>query len=105
MQAQASTMKIEVRTRARVTRQGRPTVVMDLLLLPRGSGNRNRARRLAQVFRQHPTMKRHVIRVVCGASRVTVHMKASVQLMRDVMSIAPEHGITDVPGQLPLFAT
>lgn len=97
-------MKIEVRTRMRIARGGVPTVVLDLLLLPRGSGNRNRARRLAQAFREHPKMKRHVRRVVCGTSRVTVHLRASVPMMRDIWAIAPEQGIPDVPGQMPLFA-
>lgn len=97
-------MQIEVKTRLKVARDGTPVVIMDVLLLPRGSGNRNRARQLADAFKVHPLLKRHVRRVVCGASRVTVHMRSSLGLLRDINAIAPEMERTqDVEGQLKLF--
>lgn len=97
-------MQIEVKTRLKIARDGTPVVIMDVLLLPRGSGNRNRARRLGEAFRQHPKIKKHIRKIVVGASRITVHMRSSIALMRDINQISPELEATqDVEGQLKLF--
>lgn len=99
-------MPIEVKTRVNWGKNGRdPTVVLDLLLTPRGSGNRNKAQRLAKVFRDHEELGPCITRIVTGASRVTVHLRAGLATMAAVerwYSKAKES--KDVEGQIPLFA-
>ena len=98
--------RVEVKTRMKVTRSGEAEVIMDVLFIPRGSGNRNKARALGQAFRNHPKMKVHIKRVVVGSSRVTVHMRSSLALMKEISEMWAERRMgADVPGQLPLFAT
>jgi hypothetical protein len=97
-------VQIEVKTKVRVTRAGAGEVVLTIAFLPRGSGNRGHVKRLGQVFRKHEVMGPHVKRLVCGASRLTVHLRPSLELMAAVNEIAAEHRrVMDVPGQLPLF--
>lgn len=78
-------------------------VVMEILLLPRGSGNRNTARRLANHFRTNAELKPHVKKVVCGTSRVTVHLIPSIDLLQIIEDIKRRQREADLPGQLPLF--
>lgn len=94
-------MQIKVTTRMRLKEEG---VVVDMILLPRGSGNRNAARRLRESFERNEQLRPHLLRVVSGTSRVTLHLKASVELMRVIseMRTAAEQA-RDVPGQLKLF--
>jgi len=98
-------VQVEVKTKAYVTRDGQPRVVMTLDLVPRGSGNRANARRIAAAARGHRIMGPHITRVVVGASRVVLHMRASLGLLAAVNEVAREvEASRDVPGQLPLFA-
>ena len=62
-----------------------PETVMQIDILPRGSGNRNLARRLAEAFESHDLMGDHVTEVRAGASRVTVHIKPSLAAISAVM--------------------
>lgn len=78
-------------------------VIMEILLLPRGSGNRNMARRLANHFRTNPELKPNVHKVVCGTSRVTVHLIPSVDLLQKIEDIKQQQRQQDLPGQLRLF--
>ena len=96
-------MQVEVKTQLKIQRDGTPLVILSVILLPRGSGNRNRARRLADAFRNHPRMKPHIREVICGASRVTVHMRSSLSLLREINALAGAARAGDVPGQLALF--
>lgn len=90
----------------KITRSGDPEVIMDVLFIPRGSGNRNKARALGVAFKTHPKMKPHIKRVVVGSSRVTVHLRSSLALMKEISEMWAERRANgDVPGQLPLFAT
>ena len=99
-------MQVEVKTISRVTRSGEPELVMTFAFLPRGSGNRGNVRRFAKGLRSNPHMAPHIKRVVLGSSKVTVHFRASLALMKAVNDLTAEHEKTrDVPGQLPLFAT
>ena len=99
--------KVELRTRVKGLLTDKPTVVLDVLLLPRGSGNRKRARELAALLRSNDLMGPHIDRVVCGASRVTVHVKATVASMRALNQWLERERLkkeNDVEGQPPLFA-
>jgi hypothetical protein len=98
-------VQIEVKTKARLTRSGEPEVVLTMTLLPRGSGNRGHVRRLGQVAKNHPIMGPYVKRVICGSSRLTLHLRAGLGLMKAVLEITSEvEGKRDIPGQLPLFS-
>ena len=99
-------MQAEVKTRARVTRKGEPELVVEVALLPRGSGNRYKARKLAEVFRSDARVKDHIKRVVCGTSKVTVHFRSSLALIEVFNQIAAEEKERkrrDLPGQGMLF--
>ena len=96
---------IEVKTKLRVLKTG-PEVLVDLVFVPRGSGNRNKARQVAQILRVNPRFKPHVRKVVVGASRVTVHLIPTFDLLRDLEALKNQQTeAADVPGQLRLFAT
>jgi hypothetical protein len=85
-----------------VTRKGHdPEVLVKINLLPRGSGNRNLARRVGAAFRRDPRFADHVTRVKVGSSSVWVYMRPSFELMLLVLKL--QYGKPqDVPGQLPL---
>jgi hypothetical protein len=57
------------------------TVVMVVDLLPRGTGNRNYARRLADAFATHEKLAPHIVKATPGASKVTVHFRPSIEFM------------------------
>jgi hypothetical protein len=86
--------------------KGKPELILDVALIPRGSGNRAAARRLAKQFREEGRLKSHLKRVVAGSSRVTVHLRLSVDLLEALDEMKREHRervTQDVPGQLSLF--
>jgi hypothetical protein len=89
-------MQVEVTTKLKPG-----VLVLDIALVPRGSGNRNAARRLAEGFRTNGKLAPHVLKVTAGTSRVLVHLRVSLELMRIVAEWPKVEG--DVPGQLPLF--
>lgn len=93
-------MRTEVKTRMHELPSGSWETVMDVLLTPRGSGNRAHAQRVAQAFRDHPKLKGHIRKVVAGSSKVTVYLIPSLELMRVVAEWKAEE---DVPGQLKIF--
>jgi hypothetical protein len=93
--------RIETRTRIYVSKKGVPVVVLDILLLPRGSGNRAMAKALAAKARAS-TLGPHLLKVVTGASRVTLHMRSSLEFVRVIAEWPGREGDTDVPGQLLL---
>lgn len=97
-------MQIETKVRSRVSKKGEPEVVLDVIFLPRGSGNRAKVRRLGEEFRKHEVVGPYVKRVVCGATRLTVSMRAGFGLMGAIMELSRQaKEKQDVPGQLPLF--
>jgi hypothetical protein len=95
-------MQTEVKTRIRKLRGGGSEIVMEILLVPRGSGNRTMARNLAAAFKKHPDLAEHVRKTVAGTSKVTVHLIASAALMKTILTWDGKPA-GDVPGQLPLF--
>ena len=93
-------MRVEVTTKFKFS-EG--IVIIDVALVPRGSGNRAAARRLAQSFRNHDRLKPHIVKVTCGSSRVLVHFRSSLELMSIIREIRLDREIQDVPGQLQMF--
>jgi hypothetical protein len=73
--------QVEVKTRFRRNGRRDPEVVLDILFVPRGSGNRAYAVKLARMFRNHEVIGPHVREVKAGSSRVTVSLIASIKLM------------------------
>jgi hypothetical protein len=67
-------MQIEVTTKALV---GAGEVVIRINFVPRGSGNRGHARRVGRLFREDPTCRKHLRKLVVGLSSVILHLDAS----------------------------
>jgi hypothetical protein len=79
-------------------------LILDLLLVPRGSGNRSFAVALAKTIRKHPKLGPHVRQVKAGSSRVMVSLTPSAGLMKTIWQWTQDESQTaDVEGQLPLF--
>jgi hypothetical protein len=92
------------RKRSTVLTGGQSELLMEVLLHPRGSGNRNLAVALAKAFRAHPELSPHVRKVRAGYSKVWVHFTPSMALAQVMMEWqATRAAHPDVPGQLPLF--
>lgn len=104
--AETKAHKIEMRMRVKNVFD-KPEIIMDFILLPRGSGNRNKARRLGEVIRNHEFIGKssgHLRKVVVGATRVTAHFYATLafrRAMKEMEKRAEEQ--RDVDGQLGLF--
>lgn len=97
-------MQIETKTRTRVNKQGEREVIMEIGLLPRGSGNRNKARGIAAWYANHPELKPHILSIKAGTSKVTVHFRPSLELMKLMMEYAQRQAMAkDVEGQMALF--
>lgn len=105
--------QMELRSRLVMRRHGRggseptpwPMLVVDMILLPRGSGNRNRARRIADRWRKSEVMAPFVEKIITGASKVRVHLTCSPELQEAVREAQKlERESQDLPGQLGLFA-
>jgi hypothetical protein len=94
-----------------VQRRGHdPELLMKIMILPRGSGNRGLCRRLAREAKIHPVLAEHVSRVKVGSSTVWVYLRPSLRLTAQLGIMMLERAnraadAQDVPGQLPLFAT
>jgi hypothetical protein len=98
--------KIELKTRIRSDGRHGPELILDLLLVPRGSGNRAFAAALAKTIRKHPKLSPHVRQVKAGSSRVMVSLTPSVGLMKTIaLWSSSVQADEDVPGQLPLFGS
>lgn len=94
-------MQIETRT---ILKPADGVLVLSLTIHPRGSGNRAAVKRLAEAAKKSE-IGPHIVRVICGSTRLTLHLKASISLMRAVNEISSRAASNrDVPGQLPLFA-
>ena len=96
-------MQFQATTKTRLNRKGEPELWLSIHLLPRGSGNKSKVRRLAAQARRDPDMATWIIRVVEGSSSLVIVFKAGMGLI-DVLNRVSER-TRDVPGQLPLFAT
>jgi hypothetical protein len=106
--------QVEVRTRLVPVRRsgqrkrdnllGETEVLMEILLVPRGSGNRKWAVALGKAAKAHPELGPHVKRVRVGSSKVWVTLLPSPSLLASMMSWNQRRlESADVPGQLPLF--
>jgi len=98
---------VEVRTRMVVRgpmARGGPVLILEILLTPRGSGNRKLAVALARAAKSHAKLGRHVKKVRAGYSKVWITLTPSVALARTMLEWNADREKTpDVPGQLPLF--
>jgi hypothetical protein len=105
--------KVEVRTRVVPATRSRGSrkrpgwdaggyVLLEILLTPRGSGNRPLAVALANAAKAHPQLGPHVYSARAGYSKVWIKLTPSVQLARTMLEWNANRQ-PDVPGQLPLF--
>jgi hypothetical protein len=76
---------------------------MELLLTPRGSGNRKLAVALAKAAKNHPQLGPHVKRVKAGSSKVWITLVPSLALAQTMLTWNQQRKQTDVPGQLAMF--
>jgi hypothetical protein len=106
--------QIEVRTRIVPVRRrgqrkrdnllGETEIILEILLLPRGSGNRKLAVGLAKAAKSDPHLGPHVKRVRAGSSKIWVTLQPSAALMATMLTWHRRRAETaDVPGQLALF--
>ena len=77
-------------------------VLLEVLLTPRGSGNRRLAVALAKAFKAHPQLGPHVHTARAGYSKVWVKLTPSLALAKTMLEWNANRQ-PDVPGQLPLF--
>jgi PHD/YefM family antitoxin component YafN of YafNO toxin-antitoxin module len=95
--------RVETRTKTRISPEGRAVVLM-ITLLPRGSGNRAAVRRLAAAAAAS-AMAPHIKRVVCGSTRLTLYLRASLGLMAAVLEVTKNaEKNRDCERQMPLFS-
>lgn len=79
---------------------GEAETLLRINIEPRGSGNRNMARRVGAAFKADHRLKPHIKRTRVGASSVIIVLRPSVELMRLIWEwqTAPK----DAPGQMLL---
>ena len=77
-------------------------LLLEVLLTPRGSGNRRIAVALAKAFKAHPDLGPHVHSARAGYSKVWVMLRPSLSLAKTMLEFNANRR-PDVPGQLPLF--
>jgi hypothetical protein len=83
---------------------GETEILLEILLVPRGSGNRKWAVALGKAARVNPELAPHIRRVRVGSSKLWITLKPSASLMSSMMSWNKRRADSaDVPGQLPLF--
>jgi hypothetical protein len=81
-------------------------LLLEIILTPRGSGNRKLAVGLAKAAKGHPQLGQHVRRVKAGSSKVWIYLTPSFGLMKTVaLWQSSVQTNEDVPGQLPLFGS
>lgn len=95
-------MQIQTTTKSRLNRKGEPEVWMSISILPRGSGNRNKVRRLAEAARRDPDMGPWILRVVEGSSKLVIILKPGMGLIGALNRVSQRN--RDVEGQMPLFS-
>lgn len=101
-------MPVELKTRFKGLFTERPELVLDVLLVPRGSGNRKMARRIADYIRRDSDLGPYVGKIVTGSSRVSIHLpitrevEAAVNRFLTRRKEEEAQAVPDVPGQLPL---
>jgi hypothetical protein len=110
--------QIEVRTRTYVPKntktkkRGRgewqdAELLLEIILTPRGSGNRKFAVGLAKAAKASPQLAPHIRRVKAGSSKVWIYLTPSFGLMKTIAlwQSGVAQANEDVPGQLPLFGS
>ena len=96
--------QIEVRTRMRPHARTGSELVLEILLTPRGSGNRKWALALGREARRSDELKDHIKRVRVGSSKVWIVLRPSMELARVLLEMQARRAAEkDAPGQLGLF--
>jgi hypothetical protein len=81
-------------------------LLLEIILTPRGSGNRKFAVGLAKAAKASPQLGPHVRRVKAGSSKVWIYLTPSLGLMKTIaLWQSSAQAKEDVPGQLPLFGS
>lgn len=98
-------MRVEVKTRTKWREKEQEfDWIVDLLLVPRGSGNRHIATGLGKVIRNHPRLKDHIRTLKVGVSKVSIHFRPTFAMSLDLLKLATEvYMKKNDPNQLPLF--
>ena len=99
-------MHVETRTSLKWSKDGeRAWIVLDMMIKPRGSGNRAFARRLGESFKRDQELKPFLAKTVVGTSRVTVHMRCDLALIGAMMRVCQRAAERRAdPDQMALFA-
>ena len=94
-------MQIEVTSKIKFAGDTGSVLILDVALLPKGSGNRAAAERLAHDFRTNPELAPHVEKITAGTSRVIVQLRNSPSLLAAIVKI--KQAARDLHGQLHMF--
>ncbi len=95
--------KVQVKSEVLVNRKGcdEVQVLMKINLLPRGSGNRNLARRIGKAFEADERLSPHVRKIRVGSSSVWLYVVPSLELSMTLWQM--QHAkAADIAGQLKL---
>ena len=102
-------MPVEMKMQYKGLATKSPELVITINILPRGSGNRNKARELAEYMRRDSNLGPHIGKIVAGASRVTAHLPITRDMQKAIDAFLAERKqqqqedqLHDLPGQLPL---
>lgn len=98
-------MPLEVKMRYKGLSTKKPELIISMNLTPRGSGNRNKARQLANHLRTDTDLGPFIGKITTGASRVVLHLPITVEMNEAVeryLTRQKDQEVHDVPGQLPL---
>lgn len=94
-------VKIEVKTRAKVSAEGEAEMHLSFVWVPRGSGHKRKVREMAAHIRSRDDLRPHLKRLIVGTSKLTMILRPSLGLLAVINEIGRTR---DVDGQLPLFA-
>jgi hypothetical protein len=85
-----------------------PVIVVTMTMLPRGSGNRNKIRRLADAFKRDEILAPHIAKIVVGTTSLHLHLPptfACWSAINERLAVARDAAAAEVPGQMTLPLT
>jgi len=99
-------MRLQITTKIKnLSLKGRreAVVVITMTMVPRGSGNRNKIRRLAEAFKRDEIMSPHIAKVVVGTTSMHLHLVPSFACWSALNErVAMAKAAADIPGQMKL---